>query len=502
MNMPLREPIPIEPVGYVTRFLLKIAAVDLDTLRRCPRQDWDNARAVAEIQLFVWAYQTSLLSITAHRLFAAPDQFRPELFVGAAFIATFILLLDSYMVMRSGWHLSGIAELKRAGIDISGGTGARVKAGVFLSIRILLAIGFALISAIFLGILGFDKDIEAQLQENYRRANAPLIAQATALLDADLGRRETVLAAQEGRAAALASQLKAARDAELDPLSSDPRVKTARDEVAQLLARQAKAEEDLRNAEVFAANEAGGIKAAADNSGQVGEGPRYRAALEQAAGAKRRLQDATDALTSARTRLDAIAPRTATVPKDAKSGANEQRKLLEASLAAEDAKLKTMRDDLAALKGDREAAIRKAVESAPNHVARDDGLLAHIVVLERMARADTTIALVIGLIHLTSFGLELAAVLAKITSFVPTTYAARTASEAYLRAVRVAEELASELNDGPSPDTPDPAPLPPFPGPANDNQPTNSFPAVDPFGTFYAPPSKRPRGRPKNTMSP
>lgn len=500
MNMPLREPFVNEPADFMTKLLLKVAAVDLETLRRCPRQDWDNARAVAEIQLFVWAYQTALLSVTAHRLFAAPDQVRIELFVGAAFIATFILLLDSYMVMRSGWHLSGIAELKRAGIDISGGKGARIKAGVFLSIRILLAIGFALISAIFLGILGFNKDIEAQLQENYRRANAPLIAQATALFDADLGRRETVLNAQEGRATALASQLKAARDAELDPLSNDPRVKTARDEVAQLLARQAKAEEDLRNAEVFAANEAGGIKAMADNSGQVGEGPRYRAALEQAAGAKRRLQDATDALTSARTRLDAIAPRTATQPKDAKSGASEQRKLLETTLAAEDAKLKTMRDDLAALKGDRETAIRRAVERAPNHVARDDGLLAHITALERMARADTTIALVIGLIHVTSFGLELAAVLAKITSYVPTTYAALIARDAYLRAVRVAEELADELNGGPSPESPDPTPTSPFSGPANDNDSTSAYPAADPFGTFNDLPAKRPRGRPKKTV--
>lgn len=492
--------VPFAKIGLFDTFLFKVAAVDKETLLLCPQADWDNARAVAEIQLFVWAYQTSLLSIIAHKLFAAPDQLRPELVVGAAFIATFILLLDSYMVMRSGWHLSGIAELKRAGIDISGDAWAHVKAGVFLSIRILLAIGISMIAALFLGILVFNRDIEAQLQENYHRANAPLIAQAAKLLDADIDRRATVLNAQEGRATALASQVKAARDAELDPLSNDPRVKTARDEVAQLLTRQAKAEEDLRNAEVFAANEAGGIKALADNSGQVGEGPRYRAALEQAAGAKRRLQDATDALTNARTRLDAIVPRTATVPKDAKSGASEQRKLLEASLTAEDAKLKTMRDEFATLKGNREAAISKAVERAPNHVARDDGLLAHITVLERMAREDTTIAVVIALIHLTSFGLELAAVLAKITSYVPTSYATRIACDAYLRAVRIAEELTAELNEGPSPDNPDPRPTPPFRGPANDNKPTSAYPAVDPFGNFNDPTTKRPRGRPRKTM--
>ena len=51
--------------------------------------------------------------------------------VVSIFIATFILFIDSYMVMRSGWHLSGIQELKRGGWDISGGMTVRIKAGYF-----------------------------------------------------------------------------------------------------------------------------------------------------------------------------------------------------------------------------------------------------------------------------------------------------------------------------------------------------------------------------------
>jgi len=51
------------------------------------------------------------------------------------------MLIDSYMVMRSGWHLSGIEQLKRGGIDVSGGPWARIKATIFLAVRIALSIG-------------------------------------------------------------------------------------------------------------------------------------------------------------------------------------------------------------------------------------------------------------------------------------------------------------------------------------------------------------------------
>jgi hypothetical protein len=123
--------------------MLNISGVDEQTLQLCPQHDWDNVRAVAQIMICTWFYLTALFSIISNRLFAAPGQIRPELLAASAFLASFILLIDSYMVMRSGWHLSGIQELKRGGIDISGGAGARIKAGVFLAIRIILSIGIA-----------------------------------------------------------------------------------------------------------------------------------------------------------------------------------------------------------------------------------------------------------------------------------------------------------------------------------------------------------------------
>lgn len=98
------------------------------------------------------------------------------------------------------------------------------------------------------------------------------------------------------------------------------------------------------------------------------------------------------------------------------------------------------------------------------------------------------------------FGLELSAVLAKVTSYVPTTYAALLAKEAYLQAVRTAEDIAAELQTiDNSPDI-----VPPD-TPPNENSGPGAPSAPDPFtsSTDRPPqPAKRPRGRPRKYPRP
>ena len=101
--------------GWLTKILIKPAGVDEITLGRCPPHDWSAVRAVGGLLVCAWIYQTGLFSIMSYRLFASAGQIRPDLIAIAMFLATFILFIDSYMVMRSGWHLNGIEELKRGG---------------------------------------------------------------------------------------------------------------------------------------------------------------------------------------------------------------------------------------------------------------------------------------------------------------------------------------------------------------------------------------------------
>jgi Domain of unknown function (DUF4407) len=481
-------------VGAVKRFLLKIAGIDLETLRLCPQHDWDNAVAVAEIMILVVIYQTVLFALVGHQLWASSGQIRPEIILGSVFIAVFIMFIDSYMIMRSGWHLSGIAELARGGLDIGGGVAARIKAGIFLVFRIMLSIGLAQLTAIFVSLLIFAADVNAPIENKYLEANRHLVGPATALVDAEIQRGTASVKSESERVTTLSDQVASLRQQEIDPAGSNPQVQQAQREVEQLMAQKAKADEDIRNAETSAANEMGGM-----NGARAGRGLRWRAAIEQSASAKARSQELSRALNAARDRLDGLRRRVPPPDEASRRRTHDQRHAFEQSLDAETAELSRLKEELAKLTRGREQAIRRAIENAPDHVAADNGFLARISQLERIAERDTKIALVIILIDVISFGFELAAVLAKVTSYVPTTYAALLARDAYIRSVRIVDDMMSQLRRPEIP-PPEASLLPPEP-PRDDNQ-SGAAAAVasKPPGDSddeYPPAPKRKRGRPR-----
>ena len=480
--------------GLPNRLFLHIAAADEETLRLCPQHDWNNVRAVAQLMICTWFYQAALFSIIAHRLFAAPGQIRPELLLASAFLASFILLIDSYMVMRSGWHLSGTQELKRGGIDISGGIGPRLKAGFFLAIRITLSIGIAQLTAIFLSLIIFDSDCTARLQATNLNANAVLTSNATALVDGEIQRATDAVNTESAQETALASQVTALRQDQVDPSSGNAQVQMAQQEVTQLLTQKAAADQAVQQAETFASDELAGIKGAPDNSGIPGDGPRRQAALEAVDNAKDQDQQIAAALQAAQNRLDALYSQSSSRSQTTQQQSHAELPTFQNTLAAEDAKLTSMKNGLAALEAQRDNAIRAAVEDAPNYVPYDNGLLAQITVLDEIAHENPKIAAVIIVVDVTSFGFELAAVLAKVTSYVPTTYAALLARSAYMNVVRIVDEMMAELN----PPSGSRSQVAPQTAP-RDHEGRNTegiAPFSDLIGSLPAP-SKRRRGRPR-----
>jgi hypothetical protein len=504
MNMNVQA--PSTKVGRFDKVLMKLAAVDEETLRLCPLHDHENVRAVGEIMILTWLYQCALFLSISYRLLEPAGHFRPGMaliaILIATFIATFIMFLDSYMVMRSGWHLAGITELKRGGLDISGGPAARIKAGLFLGIRIALSVGLAQLTAIFVSLLVFSGDIGARIQDKYLAANSSLMSGAAALVDGGIRRATEAVTAQNAHVAALSRQVATLRQNQIDPSASDPQIQQAQQEVSDLVAQKAKADEDVRTAETFAANELSGIKGADGNSGQAGNGPRRRAAIEQAANARRHVQEVTDALTAARVRLAALRKQTPSANEEAKQQAHDQLPTFEETLRAEDAKLASVKNELTNLTTDREGAIQKAIEDAPNHVALESGLLTQIRVLEQIAKENSKIAAVILLIDVISFGFELAAVLAKVTSYVPTKYAALLASNAFMSAVRIADSMLAELNASESKNRAQPE-IGPHDRSQDDKNGLGS--ASELFGGSNGSvpqPPKRPRGRPRKNPPP
>ena len=244
--MDIPNPQPVTKSGAFTKLRLKLAGVSENVLRQCPMQDWDNARAIGEIMLCTWLYETALFSLIGHRLFAAPGQIRLELLLAAAFISSYLVLFDSYAVNRSGWFQSGTRQLAAAGLDIGGSVIAQAKAFLYLVIRVTLAIGFVLLTGVFTSIEIFSNDIDAKIQADYRVANAHLLTGATQSVDLEITRAPEAVAAQNSRAAALSSDVNILRQNEIDPRSADPQVQQAQQELSQLLAQKAKADDDVQ----------------------------------------------------------------------------------------------------------------------------------------------------------------------------------------------------------------------------------------------------------------
>lgn len=513
MDMPDPHAPPFK-AGPWMKLSMKIGGATEARLKQCPPEDWDNVRAIAEIQMCVWLYQAGLFSLIGHRLFAAPGQIRPDIVVVAAFLATMITAIDSYVIMRSGWHLEGLKALARGGLDISGGVLARLKAGIFLCVRISLSIGLAQLTAIFVGTLIYAKDIDAQIQAPYLKANAHLVGPATALADDGIKRTTDAVTTQTKRVNDLAGQIAALRQVEIDPDAGNPEIQEAQRELTQLIAERASAENAVQIAETFEANEFGGIKGAPGNSGKAGKGLRYQAALQETKNAKDHALELTKELNAARARLDALRKQMPATDDSARQRAREQLPGFEKALAAENEKLTKLKNELAALTAGRDAAIRQAIENAPDHVAYDGGFLRQLTILENMAEQDRKILAIILLIDFVSFGFELAAVLAKITSFVPSTYAMLLARDAYIGAVRVVNEMMDELN-GPAREEPDasgfPAPVDPTGGAPGSGGAAIPHPVLSPdegappeqpespVAATPAPPQplKRGRGRPR-----
>jgi Domain of unknown function (DUF4407) len=490
-----------------TKLLTMIAGVDDETLRQCPPQDASSINAVSILLLGTFFYSATVFSAISHRLFAEPGHLDVRLIATSVAISAFIVAIDSYVFLRCSWFESGVTELARGGLDISGGSNARIKGTVFLSVRVGLSLCLALLTGTFFSLIVFDKDINARIEYTYQVANAAIVREATSLVDGEIKRATDAVSAETAQIAALSDQITSLRQNEIDSVPSNPDLQPAQREIDQLISQKADADAAVLKAQSFEASELGGIKQSADNSGHAGNGPRHKAALQEVENARNHVQQVTEALNAARGRLDTLRKTFSSANEAVKQRAQSRLPAYEINRNEENAKLASLKDRLADLTNGRNDAIRKAVESAPNYVPHNTGFLAQIIALEQIANEDGKVASVILLFDLVSVGFELAAVLAKVMAYCPTMYAAIVARDVYMRAVRIVDEMMAELNGGPKPEA-EPLDNPTFGFPANDNHKGPKVgPIIDmpPSASSDDPrppqPPKRRRGRPRKIVN-
>ena len=362
-----------------------------------------------------------------------------------------------------------------------------------------------MLTGIFTGLILFRADIDAVFDRQFLAANPKLIESARRHVEADIETAGDADKAARLHVAALEQQLAVARDGAIGPANYDAALRKGQNDVARAEAEKLQRDKELASAERYAANELAGAKGDASNSGVRGRGPNRVAAEERVQAARESVAAAEQAVNLTLGELDGLRKQSGTNADNGAKQAGAQLPFLQNDLAAAQAEAERTRNRAAQMKADRDQAIRNEVANSPDCAGCGRGLVAQLAALERIS-GDRRVAALILLIDATSFGLELAAVLAKVTVFIPTTYAALLARNSYMRVIEIVDAMDLELNRA-SFDAVDDPNLPPVPtfnksGPHLDDTTDGDD---DPFpgsprptgGPALTEGAKRPRGRPR-----
>ena len=437
------------PTAPLTRAACFITGTDPDLLATCPKRDIDMVHTLALLMVGLFVWQTATFTLAGHIMRGTADQFDPLYLLPGLWLAFIILLLDSIVIMRASWHAHGLESLKRGGAIVPQTIGARIKAGCMLALRVALSFVIAALMAIVFSIFLFHKEIDRARLLEFQDANAGLYAEHVLRYDEQITtnrRDQRTLREQLQRGAEEAVSL---RQTLVSPAVDAPELKLAVSAVERLEEAKAIADRDLAAAQAFATNELAGIRAAPGNSGVAGVGPVRRAAEERLAAATERATAVQAELETAHARLREFEPKlTAAITAKRAYAETNLRRVQEAAAEAQ-ARLEVLGIAETALLADRESALRSAVESDPQHVPMDDGLLGRVRLLGTLADNLGVLAAIL-LVKVFLLGIDLVAVFAKTTAYIPSTYALRLVTLDYrdaYHAVRTVEAFSEEEFD-------------------------------------------------------
>jgi len=487
---------PSRRIGPISNLLFKLVGADEPTLRLCSDKDLDTLRMQGLLLVGQVVFEAVVLSVAAHQVLASDDDIHFALIAGAIAVAVLIGLIDSYVFLRGGVFEEGISQLRLAGLDLNERTAAKIQRAIALAIRLLFSVALALLIGCFAGLGLFKADIRAEGDRQWQQQNSTRIEEAKLQIDGEIRRATDAVESEEAHVASLQKSLTTMREGAVNPAANDVSVQAQQQELNQLLAEKSRREAELVAAQTFASNEMAGAVGNSSNTGQRGRGPVRIAAEERLKSATANLAAADHALADARARLDDLRKQTASTDGDRSRQAQSQLQPLEAELKEATARLGSQRETLTKLTGNREGDIRAKVEAAPDYVGRDQGLIGQLKALRQIAK-DPEIATVIFLIDFVTFMLEMACVMGKIMSPIPTSFSALTARDIFMRLTRIVDGMMAELDRGPDPDADGPDVSG---GPANDNNLDHGFrapPGINPDRPVIPPPAKRPRGRPR-----
>lgn len=444
---------PTPPLTWLERMCAFLTGVDPELLMQGPPRDRAAVVTIGLIMLGVCAWQGTAFAFTAHMFLAAPGEVRPELLAVAALFAVLIMLMDGFMVIKSSWWFTGIEQLKRAGMELPGYTAAKIKNGVLTVVRIALALVPAEMITVGVALFIFQVELIQVLNAEAVQRNAVVIRQITERDDADTGRMTERLAALQTARTQAAANAEALRGDALRVEAADPELAAGTARVTALEAAKLEAERRL---------------AALPPATSRGDATRRAIAQRLLAARRADLERTLREQEALRQRVDASRQ---------DRGATVATRLKEATEAEADyqTRVTVLAEEVAQRATGRAERIRTAVERDAAYVPPERGILARMRVLAKLTDDGWNFTLLL-LLHAFFLGIELAAVLSKVLSAVPSSYAVRLAGDEYATEYETVDgvhrRIAALGGAAPPAATSDRAndgPEPPAPAAANDD---------------------------------
>jgi len=421
-----------------------IGGGDRALLAECPARDANSVKVIGAMLIIVGLWQLGWFTLAAHMVFAKPDEIHPSFAAFAVLPVLIILLFDSHSMVRPSWMAHGLRDLEQHGLKVAKPKHGKTKNALMFCGRLALSLIVAQIIASLVSLILYAADIGAEIDRGHLQQNAALMGPATKRVDAELGKNADARVQSEAQIIKLQEEAKALRQISVDPTADLPEVQAALARVARLEAAKNEADRKLAEAQSFANGELGG-SCRPGMSCRPGYGPARRAADERVAIATRNAEAAARALTDAHNQMrDLQAAKAGDGTRKAATAESRLKEVLKAQ-ELEEARLAALQKDFQRLSEGREEAIRKSIEADPNFVPKDEGFLARMRALKRVTEADSWAGTMVLMLDLMFVGIELGAVLAKTSSFIPMDYARKLARAEVIGAVAAAKGLADDI---------------------------------------------------------
>ncbi|MBI5131295.1 MAG: DUF4407 domain-containing protein [Rhodopseudomonas palustris] len=435
----------------IQRALGVIAGVDRKTLSTCPASDklWAAHLGASLCLSFI-----VVLGVSYHATGYMIASVWTRLLVSGV-IALTVLMFDRALC-QSDWFYQGTLW-NTAPIQSSAEAKQTAWRFVRVGIRLLMSFGLAWVIAMFLELAIFSGTINEKIEADRVAANQPIynkIAQYEAGLNAEAARRQAGIDALQALH----------RDALTETPPAEPNLQTRNDDIEQqikaLVAREADIRADIgqidrtiqryiadMNAEEF------GLKAAPNNSGRPGAGPRYEFAKKQKDAFIARRAEREAEIVQLHAKRDELRAAQSKLAAEALVARDQERSAIKAKADALQTRIDAARADLKAFEADKVASVadfrNKALAESYYQEKKDriDPLtrIAAYQELKNDPKDGATMTLFSWMTRLFIIFLEIVPVVAKIFFSPPSVYAAKI--QAQVERARQRIENNEDLDD-------------------------------------------------------